>query len=98
DDEEPLAEADELDEDSEPIGLAALQADDALLDALGGTNPDAPGSAGDAGPSLEELLVASRQDVGAVPTGDLVDVPTAADALAAGRARRDHPRRSGRRW
>lgn len=93
DDEEPLAEADELDEDSEPIDLAALQADDALLDALGGTNPDVPGSAGDDGPSLEELLVAWRQDVDAVPIGDLVDVDTAAAAIAEGR----RPRRRLRR-
>ncbi|MEB3368839.1 anti-sigma-D factor RsdA [Saccharopolyspora mangrovi] len=82
------AELADLDDFSdEPIDLAALQDDDVLLDALGGTNPDVPVSA-DGGPSLEELLVAWRQDVDSAPIGDLVDTDTAAAAIAeAGRPR-----------
>ncbi|SFS42924.1 anti-sigma-D factor RsdA [Saccharopolyspora flava] len=88
----PRGDADEeltdLDDFSdEPIDLAALQEDDLLLDALGGTNPDVPASA-DGSPSLEELLVAWRQDVDSAPIGDLVDTDTAAAAIAeAGRPR-----------
>ncbi|WP_406688678.1 anti-sigma-D factor RsdA [Saccharopolyspora sp. ID03-671] len=88
----PRGDADEeltdLDDFSdEPIDLAALQEDDLLLDALGGTNPDVPASA-DGAPSLEELLVAWRQDVDSAPIGDLVDTDTAVAAIAeAGRPR-----------
>jgi hypothetical protein len=84
----PDDETDELvdfdDFDEEPIDLSALQADDALLDALGGTNPDIAVSADDERPSLEALLVAWRQDIDAAPIGDLVDADTAATAIAAG--------------
>lgn len=84
----PGDETDELvdfdDFDEEPIDLSALQADDALLDALGGTNPDIAVSAHDARPSLEALLVAWRQDIDAAPIGDLVDAETATAAIAAG--------------
>ncbi|TWF93017.1 anti-sigma-D factor RsdA [Saccharopolyspora dendranthemae] len=88
----PRGDADEelgdLDDFSdEPIDLAALQEDDVLLDALGGTNPDVPATGGD-GPSLEQLLVAWRQDVDSAPIGDLVDTDTAVAAIAeAGRPR-----------
>lgn len=88
----PRGDADEeltdLDDFSdEPIDLAALQEDDVLLDALGGTNPDVPATA-DGGPSLEQLLVAWRQDVDSAPIGDLVDTDTAVAAIAeAGRPR-----------
>ncbi|MGW3471913.1 anti-sigma-D factor RsdA [Saccharopolyspora sp. NPDC000995] len=68
----------------EPIDLSALQADDALLDVLGGTNPDVAAQADDERPSLEALLVAWRQEIDAAPIGDLVDVETAASAIAAG--------------
>ena len=79
--------------DDEPIDLAALQDDDALLDALGGTDPDVSALAGDSGPNVEELLVAWRQDVDAAPIGDLVNVDTAATAIAEGK----RPRRGLRR-
>ncbi|PKW12807.1 anti-sigma-D factor RsdA [Saccharopolyspora spinosa] len=72
----------------ELIDLSALQADDALLDVLGGTNPDVAAQA-DERPSLEALLVAWRQDIDAAPIGDLVDVETAASAIEAG----NRPRR-----
>ncbi|MBB5154841.1 anti-sigma-D factor RsdA [Saccharopolyspora phatthalungensis] len=78
----------------EPIDLSALQADDALLDALGGTNPDVTASADGGRPSLEALLIAWRQDIDAAPIGDLVDAETAAAAIAAGsRPRRRLKRR-----
>lgn len=79
--------------DDEPIDLAALQDDDELLDALGGANPDVSALAGDSGPSVEELLVAWRQEVDAAPIGDLVNVDTAATAIAEG----ERPRRALRR-
>ncbi|GAA4843924.1 anti-sigma-D factor RsdA [Saccharopolyspora rosea] len=89
-----LIDSDEVGE--EPIDLAELQADDALLDALGGTNPDVSGHSGNEGerPGLEALLVAWRQDVDAAPIGELVDVDTAAAAIAAGR----RPARRLKRW
>ncbi|MEV5541602.1 anti-sigma-D factor RsdA [Saccharopolyspora shandongensis] len=94
----PAEESDELvdfdDFGEEPIDLGALQADDALLDALGGTNPDVVASTDDERPSLEALLVAWRQDIDAAPIGDLVDVETATAAIAAGsRPRRRLKRR-----
>ncbi|MFC7341802.1 anti-sigma-D factor RsdA [Saccharopolyspora griseoalba] len=79
--------------DDEPIDLTTLQDDDALLDALGGTDPDVSALTGDSGPSVEELLVAWRQDVDAAPIGDLVNVDTAATAIAEGK----RPRRGLRR-
>lgn len=79
----------------EPIDLTALQDDDALLDALGGTNPDVSTSAETARPSLESLLVAWRQDVDASPISDLIDTDAAVAAIVAGsrpqrRLRRRH--------
>ncbi|MER5392762.1 anti-sigma-D factor RsdA [Saccharopolyspora sp. NPDC002686] len=86
-----LVDHDDLDE---PIDLAALQDDDALLDALGGTNPDVAVPAEGERPSLEALLVAWRQDVDSSPIGDLVDVETAATAISEGtRPRRRLKRR-----
>ncbi|MGP4015421.1 anti-sigma-D factor RsdA [Saccharopolyspora sp. 5N708] len=87
-----LVDFDDFGED--PIDLTALQSDDALLDALGGTNPDVAASTADDRPSLEALLIAWRQDIDAAPIGDLVDVDAAAAAIAAGiRPRRRLKRR-----
>nr|WP_281377581.1 hypothetical protein [Saccharopolyspora hordei] len=61
-----------------------MQDDDELLDALGGTNPDVAVPAAGERPSLEALLVAWRRDVDSSPIGELVDVETAASAIAAG--------------
>lgn len=78
----------------EPVDLSELLADDALLDALAGTDPDVGSQAGNDGPDLESLLVAWRQDVDAAPIGDLVDVDTAAAAIVEGtRPRRRLKRR-----
>lgn len=84
-----------LDEEDveDPVDLAALQADDELLDALGGPNPVLPEAPG-TGPSVDELLVAWRQDVDAAPIDDLVDIDTAAATIAqARRPRRKHLKR-----
>jgi hypothetical protein len=89
-DAEDLVDLDELDE---PVDLAALQSDDALLDALGGTNPDIPSREDGEAPDLEALLVAWRRDVDAAPIGDLVDADAAVAAIAEGR----RPRRLRRR-
>lgn len=93
-DDADLADED-LDEDDleDPVDLAALQADDELLDALGGPNPVLPETAG-TGPSVDELLVSWRQDVDAAPIDDLIDIDTAAATIAqARRPRRKHLKR-----
>ncbi|CAM05876.1 anti-sigma-D factor RsdA [Saccharopolyspora spinosporotrichia] len=84
----PDADADELvaldeGEEGERVDLSELQADDALLDMLGGTNPDVPAAGGD--PTLDALLVAWRQDIDAAPIGELVDVDTAVATIAEAR-------------
>lgn len=82
------------DADDEPIDLAALQSDDALLDALGGTDPAVPGDSSGAAPALETLLVAWRRDVDATPIDDLVDVETAVSVITEAR----RPKRKIRKW
>lgn len=81
-DDEGLVDLDEVGED--PTDLAAVQADDLLLDGLGGTNPQAPGRDDNRVPDLETLLVAWRRDVDAAPIGELVDVDGAIAAIAEG--------------
>lgn len=76
-DDEELADLGE-----EPVDLSAVQADDELLDALGGTDPELAGERTE--PDLDVLLVAWRQDVDAAPIGDLVDTDTAVAAIAEG--------------
>lgn len=88
---EGLIDADEV--GTEPLNLSEIQSDDALLDALGGTNPSVPGESEEAGPALESLLVAWRREVDAAPIGELVELDEAAGAIAAGR----RPRRRSRR-
>lgn len=72
-----------------PVDLAAVQADDALLDMLGGN--EAGRSTADA--ELARVLVAWRRDVDAESIGELVDTDTAAAAISAARkpAARKHP-------
>ena len=88
---EGLIDPDEV--GAEPFDLSEIQADDALLDALGGTNPSVPAESENAGPALESLLVAWRREVDAAPIGDLVDLDEATAAVAAG----SRPRRRSRR-
>ena len=72
-----------------PVDLAAVQADDALLDMLGGSAPDRS----EADAELARVLVAWRRDVDAEPIGELVDTDTALAAIRAARkpASRRHP-------
>ena len=55
--------------------LSAVQADDALLDALGGSDPAVADGLGDH--ELNALLVAWRRDIDSEPLAELVDVDTA---------------------
>src|SRR5918998_6033664 len=71
-----------------PTDLAAVQADDALLDALRGPNPPAEGS--DA--RLTQVLLAWRREVDSEPVTRLMDTDTALAVVA--RARRPAPRRN----
>lgn len=84
DDEQSLGAANET-----PVDLAAVQADDALLDMLGGSS--AGRSEADA--ELARVLVAWRRDVDTEPICDLVDTETALAAISAARkpASRRHP-------
>lgn len=77
---EELVDLDELGD--EPVDLAELRADDALLNALGGTDPEFSSRSRGQGPDLQSLLVAWRQDVDAAPIGDLVDTDTAVTTIA----------------
>lgn len=63
DDVDPLGASNET-----PVDLAAVQADDALLDMLGGTEV----ARGDADAELARVLVAWRRDVDAEPVPELV--------------------------
>ncbi|MDQ3989258.1 MAG: anti-sigma-D factor RsdA [Actinomycetota bacterium] len=71
-----------------PADLAAVQADDALLDALGGPNPFPEGS--DA--RLAQVLMAWRREVDSEPITRVMDTDTALAVVA--RARRPERRRS----
>lgn len=77
--------------DSGVRDLSALQADDALLDALGGPEPERASTLDDS--ELNALLLAWRREVDSEPIGELVDVETATATIAAAReapARRRH--------
>ena len=74
--------------DKTPVDLAAVQADDALLDLLGDV---AACDVSDA--ELARVLVAWRREVDLEPIGELLDTDTALAAIAAARRprRRRHP-------
>ncbi|WP_460961226.1 anti-sigma-D factor RsdA [Parasphingorhabdus pacifica] len=90
---EGVVDLEEIGDD--PVDLSELLADDALLDVLGGTDPDIGSrTSGDEGSDLESMLVAWRQDVDAAPIADLVDIDMAAAAITEGsRPRRRLKRR-----
>jgi hypothetical protein len=64
-----------------PADLAAVQADDALLDMIGGAGY----SPGDDHDELTRVLAGWRQEMDAEPLGELVDIDTALAAIRAGR-------------
>lgn len=72
-----------------PVDLAAVQADEALLNMLGG-GQRVPG---DTDAELTRVLVAWRRDVDSEPFGELVDPDSAAAAIGSARraSRRKHP-------
>lgn len=85
-----------------PVDLAAVRADDALIDALAG----GAGAAGDTGAygfggtdddRLAAILAAWRADIEADPMPELVTLDEAAEAVAAGHESRDRLRSRGRR-
>lgn len=76
-----------LESQTSPVDLAAVRADDALLDALSKADPSSA-----AGERLAGVLLEWRRDVEAEPIGELVDTDTALDLVA--RSRRPAPRRS----
>jgi hypothetical protein len=85
-----------------PVDLAAVRADDALIDALAG----GAGAAGDQGgygfggtddDRLAAILAAWRADIEADPMPELVTLDEAAEAVAAGHESRDRLRSRGRR-
>ena len=69
-----------------PVDLAAVQADDTLLDIL-----DSGAALGDASDELTRVLAAWRREVYAEPVGELVDTTTALAVIRA--ARQPAPRR-----
>jgi hypothetical protein len=76
--------------------LSAVQADDALLDALGGSDPKIADGLGDQ--ELNALLLAWRRDIDSEPLADLVDTDTAITTVktAAMAKRRGHRERRSR--
>ncbi|MEU6640936.1 anti-sigma-D factor RsdA [Saccharomonospora sp. NPDC046836] len=75
----PTAESAETGEFSTTFELSALQADDALLDALGGSDPRVADGLGDQ--ELNTLLLAWRRDIDSEPMPELVDTPQAVTTI-----------------
>lgn len=85
-----------------PVDLAAVRADDALIDALAGGagaagDPDGYGFGGTDDDRLAAILAAWRADIEADPMPELVTLDEAADAVAAGHESRDRLRSRARR-
>jgi hypothetical protein len=85
-----------------PVDLAAVRADDALIDALAGGagaagDLDGYGFGGTDDDRLAAILAAWRADIEADPMPELVTLDEAADAVAAGHESRDRLRSRGRR-
>lgn len=75
--------------------LSAVQADDALLDALGGSDPSIADGLGDQ--ELNALLVAWRRDIDGEPLAELVDVDTALRTVGTAALAKRHAARGRRR-
>ncbi|GAA1023119.1 MULTISPECIES: anti-sigma-D factor RsdA [Amycolatopsis] len=75
--------------------LTAIQADDALLDALGGTDPAVADGLGDQ--ELNALLLAWRRDIDSEPLAELVDVDTAVTTVRTATLARKYQSRGRRR-
>jgi hypothetical protein len=75
--------------------LSAVQADDALLDALGGSDPSIADGLGDQ--ELNALLVAWRRDIDSEPLAELVDVDTALRTVGTAALAKRHAARGRRR-
>jgi hypothetical protein len=75
--------------------LSAVQADDALLDMLGGSDPAIADGLGDQ--ELNALLVAWRRDIDSEPLAELVDIDTAVRTVTGAAQRRRHESQHRRR-
>jgi hypothetical protein len=82
------------DEYAAPPDLSLVQADDALLDALGGSDPKVADGLGDQ--ELNSLLLAWRRDIDSEPFPELIDVDTAANTVKTAALAKQHAG-SGRR-
>nr|WP_158881613.1 anti-sigma-D factor RsdA [Amycolatopsis anabasis] len=75
--------------------LSAVQADDALLDALGGSDPKIADGLGDQ--ELNALLLAWRRDIDSEPLAELVDTETAVTTVKTAALARRHGLRGRKR-
>ena len=75
--------------------LSAINADDALLDALGGSDPELADDLGDQ--ELNALLLAWRRDIDSEPLAELVDTDTAVITVKAASMAHRHGKRARRR-
>jgi hypothetical protein len=75
--------------------LSAVHADDALLDALGGSDPKIADGLGDQ--ELNALLLAWRRDIDSEPLAELVDTDTAVTTVKAAALARRHGQRARKR-
>ncbi|SNR37387.1 Anti-sigma-D factor RsdA to sigma factor binding region [Haloechinothrix alba] len=82
-------------QDPEPDDLAQIQADDALLDALGGADPNKADELGEA--ELNSLLLSWRRDVDSESMPELVDTGTAVTTVRTAEMARKH-NSGARRW
>nr|WP_245574170.1 anti-sigma-D factor RsdA [Amycolatopsis nigrescens] len=78
-----------------PADLSAVQADDALLDALGGSDPKVADGLGDQ--ELNALLLAWRRDIDSEPLAELVDTDTAVTTVKTAALAHRHGQRGRRR-
>ena len=75
--------------------LSAVQADDALLDILGGSDPAIADGLGDQ--ELNALLVAWRRDIDSEPLAELVDLDTAVHTVTTAAMRQRHAAQNRRK-